>query len=1376
MFSFDKPDRNILPPQPSISSMLQQSYIPELPPIPTPEEIIAKRWASLHEPLATQRVGPMKQFMYGLASPVTGTLGRLGLIDKSPKPVTIGETIAHAAGGLISWIALGIATQGAIGAIAPSLGGGLGTAATAIKSAGSISGAMVAPALRGIGSAGAKSALQMIGSGLVSGGMYGAHSAWVEEDPIAPGVLQGMAFGGAMGLAGLGVSKAARKIGMMRTTTAGILEARLAHKPILHTADAASMAQSGKLGQVLAEVPDSRMSAAVEEVMERARLSQNPLPSKPGQHDIGITLGSSFDTMNPHNKAVALVEALHKGADSDTILEPVFDIYRAVQSPKTLLKGNINNYAKSEVRDIIFWSKATPIDVTPRLTDSMATPYQRGQLVAMSKAKTLGEQYTTFEKLRRNLTTTNRKVLKDFEVQSFKDLSRLDTPEAATAIQDYVNRVELIQDLTWQLGDRVSKVAHKHPSVDLPSLHAVQDSRVAKTYLKVLKTQVERDPGVIEAGWHEDIHKIFVRANEKTGKSFMDPELLPPEFYKEFQDTVARLKDAGDNPRIILHNLITFPIPEDLAVKDIPDFILKSKALPSGSIYQPLSLHESLTLRHEMFRPFPLLGRLLTPVRHALGEGFTNNFRTAVQGHQKFMDVHKGKVAGWLKLIGGPDKQETTKRAVALYEFLSGKVPDSTASKIGAARERLFRYRSIPSAKVLDTISRHTGLHPDDLKEVWHTVYRIQADPSRLASFTKQAKATGVPLERYAELRLLNHSLRRTGAATGPQAEGIAKLFGLKNSSELRVAFEMRTELDKVFRSAGLDPDLYLPGYMPRFRKFEGKNYDQIIDSLRSSGVKENDIKGYLWMNELSRTAKGTGYTYETDAFRAYTRYMTGYSKSVHFGDDFFEPYVEHFQKMGIGESRMAVLRDLRHWVVGRPGEVEQEMDRMINGFVDVINQSQWKKYWGHRPSAELSSLLAELQFTGALGFNPFTAIKNLTQKGLALSSITDDGNPLHGLYWMFKARKLKRTPEGKYYLSNCAVLHNRNFGEGLEMQYSAMENLLRRFDQPWLGEKAHKFRDNALAIFRKSDLSNVEDTWLSRFLYLTEAKKAPWSDAINLATQTTMATQFMYGIDSPMLYKSPLGKQIGLFMSWPLNWSFLLYNQGTSGDIKRAISTVVTMAVGAELLTMTGLNFMSIHPVNTARGLLPLALLSGEESWPIAMRSSAGITQYMRALTEGNPEAIDAALQGLSNRLWPLVPAGVMTNRALNFIDVARNDWRKYDSRGRMKYEVGKSEALRSMIGPTTESFRRSEDWGRIARMEGYYRNTRKKAINAFLNQDYDRFQKLQEQLMINFGKYIEPKDIQYELRLQEMTSRERQLISLPTELRDPYLARYRQ
>lgn len=605
-------------------------------------------------------------------------------------------------------------------------------------------------------------------------------------------------------------------------------------------------------------------------------------------------------------------------------------------------------------------------------------------------------------------------------------------------------------------------------------------------------------------------------------------------------------------------------------------------------------------------------------------------------------------------------------------------------------------------------------------------------------------------------------------------AKEAAKMFGLHDTKELKGMYKYIRHLDTLFEESGLSFDQYTTGYLPHYKtNLKGKVSAEVEAYFQKRGHNIKDVKGYFWANEMTR--ENSLVDYEQNIFNAFPRYVSGLSKKIHY-DEHIQNWTKTFKEVGMSDSRWQAFKDLRDHLVGVPSQFEQEADKLIHGFASTLGD-QMKKAVGGKPTIEMSAILAELQIMGGLGYNPFTAVKNLTQKGLMLSEITDNGNWFEGLKWLFKGRAIRNTPEGKALLMHERIHTSRQFLEGMEMQQGAISRWLERMGvSPKVYQGVDKFRDWGMAFFKWSDSDNIKDTFLAKALYLMEEKGAPLVDATNIAQTTTMATQFMYGFDSPLLYKSAIGRQLGMFMSWPLNWAHLLWEQAvTKGEAHRAITTLGLFAIGSEVLSLTGLNFRSIHPVNTARGILPWAMLvEGEDQYPLALRSAAALKDYGVALAGGDPIAIDAAFDNLKRRLTPMVPAGIVTQRALNFVDIARNEWRSFDKRGRLKYETTPLEAGLGLFGPTTDTMRRVEEWQQVSKMDAYYRRMRQMAIEAYIDGDYSTFERWQEQLVANFGKWVEPQDIRQELELRGMTARERQLIGLPTSVREPFLAKY--
>lgn len=613
-------------------------------------------------------------------------------------------------------------------------------------------------------------------------------------------------------------------------------------------------------------------------------------------------------------------------------------------------------------------------------------------------------------------------------------------------------------------------------------------------------------------------------------------------------------------------------------------------------------------------------------------------------------------------------------------------------------------------------------------------------------------------------------------ALTSDIVKRYAKQYGL-SGRELKVAVEMREAWDKLFNLAKLDPKRYREAYFPHLKRMTGFTWDRVSVELRQLGFDEKEIKGVRWVNEMIR--EDVKFDYETDAFKVFLKYTSGAAKKIHF-DELFEKWTEIFNKMKVHPDRLERFEDLKRIMLGRPGDVEKYLDKGIRFMAEKLKaDGLLDKAFGNRPSAAISAMLAELQISSGLGYNPFVAVKNLTQKLLILPE-AGDGNWIEGLNHWAKWRSIKNTPTGKWIQQLNPIVENRQYHDALSYSHSALTGFAELMGITPSTTKA--LRDNALHWYKMSDMSNVTDAFGTRFLSVFE-KGASVQEATEMALATTMATQYMYGFDSPLLYKTPLGKQMGLFMSWPLNFATLLWEQATTeGDVRKAISTIGLMAIGAETLSLTGLNFGSIHPIETARGLLPVALASGEENWPSPLRSAAAVMGYLRALSKNDPVAIDYAFDNLKRRATTLLPAGAEAQRILSTITVAKNEWKVYDNKGRLQRELNKDniagrilgipgEAIRGAVGPTVEARHRWEDWEQVQKMDSSYRRLRRIAIMSFLDGNYQKFLDTQERLLLNFGRQITPQDIRQEVSLREKTALERQMTGLPLELRESFL-----
>ena len=466
-------------------------------------------------------------------------------------------------------------------------------------------------------------------------------------------------------------------------------------------------------------------------------------------------------------------------------------------------------------------------------------------------------------------------------------------------------------------------------------------------------------------------------------------------------------------------------------------------------------------------------------------------------------------------------------------------------------------------------------------------------------------------------------------------------------------------------------------------------------------------------------------------------------------------------------QSHTEYYLKLKSKILGIPSPMEQKLDEYLERFLPQFAKDLLNIKGSDRYTAQISAFISELAYSGTLGYNPFSAIKNLTQQISAVAHL--DKDPLTGLDYWWKARRFMSTKEGQEILERFNIVRTgRNPKEALDLQMLSMANI------PGIG----KLQKGAFKMFQWADMQNIDTSWMMKFLYERD-KGYALKEAVESAYSFTMATQFMYGIDSPLFFKGPLGKQLGMLMSWPINYMAELEQLGKTGEWSKAVVLFASYVFGAEALSLTGLSFRSIHPVEVAKGFLPIAMLEGEENMSIPVRLTYATYDALKALASGDEAARAQAWENYKRALRPLIPYSTQGRRILTTLEAIRNDFQIHErtfwsqlmntegGKGRLKYEMSHAEAILGLIGPTTNAYNRWQDLEMIARSEAAYRRLRAQAIDAFLQGDYNKFVDKMTELRARFGGQVSVADIQQEIILRNMTNIDRRATSLPKSLR---------
>ncbi len=1152
----------------------------------------------------------------------------------------------------------------------------------------------------------------------ITGSMFGAYQSWAEERPFAKTVLSEAALFGAFPAIGAGVSSLARKTGLTNKFKEQIQRLSIPDPNVPRTSQ-----DVAAIGERISLLPAKKVSEAKDALLRRVAKNEG-LPSDVSKTDWGVRFGSTFNQMTPDKQVTTIMDALKNTRGADTLFQPIIKAVNIGDYGKEIFKSK--GRAKKVYTDIMKRAKPTVLGQVDG--KDVTIPVIKG-VKFDAKANNLYDQYTAVKGMQAQIKSSRDKFLKKHGWNNMEEAMQIahDPKKAATplhgntikAIKKYSEANSQLQDYTWQLQSALAEAAgvaspRQLGSAVLAKAHSEAPMRPEINFL-----------------WEPGLSRANIATIEKAIAATKDP--------KRKADLEELLK--GENLQALTEGMKD-QINKRFGYSAIIDSVSDLRGL-KGAMPE---LTEQFLKRHKLLR------ELKIPTKYAQESAFTVPVPITATTKRPLAKLEEKQMHEFMKIkptsehIGPATLAEEYMLRSApapLTEFL---MPirhyfgDTFTNSLRGVVQKDKKFRATFLGQV-NKWKKDLGLKDKELSEAGNRIFSFLENPDVPTKEFFSAAKRGINNQAFKDF---------------------AKKWGL-SPKELEIAYGGRLAFEKIFKQSGLDYGKYIKHYAPRFKKMNHKNYDDIHADLVRRGLDEKEIKKVFWVNDMPR--KGTLNEYDTDFFRVLPKYVSGASKRIHY-EDYFAHWTSTFYKKGVLDpSRKKTYESLQNSILDRPTRAERQVDTYVNNLVGMFKKEGLK---GARPTAAASAFLAELQYMGGLGLNPWTAVKNLTQKGLLFSELSDKGNWIEGMTNWYRWKQLQRTSFGKVAQSWNAHRTDRMFMEGLELGDSAITNFMRRIGVS--PEGAKKMREGPFKMFRWSDLDNVDDAFGAQFMRMVE-KGAPMQEAADIAMGTVRATQFMYGLDSPMLYKGPFGRQMGIFMSWPLNWASLLWQQGSRGDMKTAVSMVGMMAIGSEALSLTGYNFGSIHPMSTARGVLPIAMAEGEERWPIALRSGAAGIEALRALASGDPDAITRSFDTLKHRARPLVPMGVMGGRVLDFIDLAKNDWKKYDSRDRFRYEMDPMDAFQAALGPTMEANQRWNDWNQVQDMTAAYRRLRKDAVDAYVDGNYDRFERLQQQLMVNFGRWIEAKDIEQEMQLKELTSLERQMTGLPSEVKDPFL-----
>ncbi len=241
-------------------------------------------------------------------------------------------------------------------------------------------------------------------------------------------------------------------------------------------------------------------------------------------------------------------------------------------------------------------------------------------------------------------------------------------------------------------------------------------------------------------------------------------------------------------------------------------------------------------------------------------------------------------------------------------------------------------------------------------------------------------------------------------------------------------------------------------------------------------------------------------------------------------------------------------LKDFSRRLTGEPATIDREINEFINqianspSFTKIIRPIPkigdffYKSLTQGNPSAMSAYNLTSAMYVMWLGFKPTSAIRNLSQQGLAMA----EAGPV--AFAEGYAKTL--TAESKQAASESLVIRSRRGAFVESIDSTMIEGL------------PAKFRESALFLFRQADALNVRQAFLAGYyeakrLY-PDVDRSVW---VKRGDEVAMDTQYLYTkLNSIAISQSGPGKIGAMLTTWAINYSELI-NKWVQGKQSRVYS-----------------------------------------------------------------------------------------------------------------------------------------------------------------------------------------------------------------------------
>ena len=515
------------------------------------------------------------------------------------------------------------------------------------------------------------------------------------------------------------------------------------------------------------------------------------------------------------------------------------------------------------------------------------------------------------------------------------------------------------------------------------------------------------------------------------------------------------------------------------------------------------------------------------------------------------------------KILDNPNVKDSTKkvlkRATRTYDVDDNELGDYLSTWTNESGE----FTNHDVNRVIATIRAVNELRPEKGRVIWSLLapakrlfgeefmsHMRRAEIGRLEDMTPYEKRIG---EMFSGLDI------KSNEAISDFFEGKLKESDL-SPQELKTAGKLRelyNELWEVFDIKG-----FIENYSPHLKK--GMSEKEMIDwAFSRKGLTELDF----W---AEHTRKGELDVKERDAKRMASSYVKAGLTKKHYGKalESIKPILE-----GMSKERQDLANKWLDTVVRRrPTGDEIVMERLVKKLMKSLGM---KVDESSRYYKQIVGTFLDMNYSAFMGMRPKLALRNLTQQSLIMNEYG------YGAYLEGRFGKYKK--EVKNAMENSDVYKLR------KKQYMVLEESVDS-----LKGIPKATRQKMMWFYRMADLDNVETAFSTG--YLKAKKDHPGlaeSYAIRAGEKAIHNTQWGYGMDLPYLFKTPTGKFIGQYMSWPIWYADHISRIVKERNGAKAARTAVQAMIVGLLVKEYGIDYTR----TVLLGVFPDALGFGAQS-----------------------------------------------------------------------------------------------------------------------------------------------------------------------------------